>query len=203
MGSCVVYVVVESGRYEQWIGEGTDTFSVAVPSDAPFQLLACEFEFHALPSGQGFDQPIHQVMQQSFAAVTEDVTGVELNFPANALPTHTADVTIATPTRADSPVRTASGMFLVCPLSPAACAGWTTHVDISADGNQFEASLLWAEPYWADPPLTCAYASDDRGVLSNRWVSDWPTGGSMGSLPDTLAWVTPAERRTRFRPSLG
>jgi hypothetical protein len=177
----------------QWAGAGNGTFSVSVPSGEPFTLQAVETDAdQTLPSGQGYDMPIYQWMYQSFSAVTTDTSGVVLDFQAHLATTQTADISVATPTRADSPVRTGVGVGLVCPSESYYCTGWSTHIDISADGNQFDDSLLWTEPAWAETPRTFVRVYDGNSEVSFRSVASWPTPGSIGTLPDTAEWITPA-----------
>jgi hypothetical protein len=166
---------------------------VSAPTGLPFVLHAFECGAQTLTqSGQGYDFPIYQIMEQSSDAVTADQTGVVLDFAANALTTKTADISATVPTRADSPVRKGRGSGVVCNRESLACTGYSTHIDISTDGNQFDDTLIWAEPTWVTHPWVQIAVYDGNDRISSRTASSWPTSGSIGALPDTPEWVTPA-----------
>ncbi|RLB56972.1 MAG: hypothetical protein DRI90_18310 [Deltaproteobacteria bacterium] len=185
----------------EWRSIGTGTFTVTAPSGEPFTLQGMEVEDQLLPSGQGYDMTIHRVMHQSFDAVTDNQTGVVLDFATNEVSTQTADTFIATPSRADSPVRSGFAVALVCPLNSAYCTGWGTHVDIATDGNRFDASLLWGEPSWAENPTIQVSVYENSSAtrrLSYHEVSGYPQAGSLGTLLDCPEWTTPAATTTPY-----
>jgi len=68
--------VVNTNAGTEWIGPSAGTFTVSVPKGAPFMLQAAERSQAYLPSGQGEDMPIFQVLEQSVGATTADMTGV-------------------------------------------------------------------------------------------------------------------------------
>lgn len=190
--------VVHTSSGSEWGGVSSGTFKVSVPTGQPFTLQGIELTPDTpLPSNQGYDMPVYQVMTQDFDAITADKTGVVLDFAAHAVTTKTASISVKLPTRAESPVRKGRGVSWVCPWESVFCTGWATHIDISADGTQFDASLLWHEPPWAKHPMTRVHVVDgtlgfDNVLTSFRSVNSWPTSGSIGALPDTPEWVTPA-----------
>lgn len=190
----VVVNVVATTAGSEWMGPGTGTFTVSVPRGEPFTIQAVEMnEAEILSSGQGYDMPIYQWMQQSFSATEEDLTGTVLEFSVHALATQTVDISIATPERRDSPVRSGLGVGLVCPGNSTYCTGWSTHLDISADKSRFDDSLLWVEPDWAEAPVTSVRVYDGEDVISFRGAASWPQAGPIGTLPDTPGWITPAD----------
>lgn len=189
----VVVNVVGVLTGSEWSGTANGTFSVEAPSGEPYTLQVLETVQSNLPSGQGYQMDIFQVANITMAESTEDVSGVVLDMAANLVTTKTADVTVSTPTRADSPVRTGLGVGLVCPLNSSFCTGWSTHIDISSDGNRFEDSLLWHEPSWATDVVTSFRVYDGNNLVALWEVPSWPTAGDMGAIPDTPSWVVPAE----------
>ncbi|MCC6522656.1 MAG: hypothetical protein IT373_08360 [Polyangiaceae bacterium] len=184
--------VVGSMTGSEWSGASSGTFSVMVPSGVPFTLQALEMTQQPLASGQGYDMPVYQVSHHDFAATSSDVSGAVLDLSTSTLALQTADVSWTTPSRAESRVRAGFGVGLVCPWGSTACTGWSTHIDISAGGNQFDDSLLWVEPTWAETPTFFARVYDGNELISFRRSMGWPQGGFVGSLPDTPEWVTPS-----------
>ena len=191
----LVVNVVDGTAESQWIGASDGTFSVPVISGEPFTIQAVEYvENAAPPSGQGYSQDMFQWMQQTFDPITEDLTGVELDFNGNALEMFTADVTIDVPDREESPVCAGTGVGLVCDRDYAYCQGWGTAVDISEDGSQFEASLLWVEPDYLESVITLfrVYEQNSWRFLTISYLDGYPEdGASLGTLLDVPEWVSP------------
>jgi hypothetical protein len=180
----------------EWQGTPPVPFSISVPKGAPFTLQAIEKSPNvALPSGQGTDRFIHQIAERSFPATSTDLTGLVIDFAVDGLSMQTVDVSVATPARRESPVRTGLAEDCVSPLNRIYCTGFASHVDISPDGNQFLATLLWTEPLGSENPFYLLRVYTPRPfsrLVSSRSLSGWPVAGSLGTLPDTPLWLTPS-----------
>jgi hypothetical protein len=191
----LVVNVVNTTFGGDWNGPSDGTFTVDVPSGEPFVLQAVEWVDGPAPeSGQGYTQEMFQWMQQSFDAVTEDQVDIVLDFTGNAMELFTADVTTDVPDDQDSPICSGYAVCNVCDQSSYYCQGWSTSVDISEDGTQFEASFLWVEPDYAeDPWYYCAvYNPTGWSLYAYNLVEGYPEdGSSMGQLIDVPIWVSP------------
>jgi hypothetical protein len=171
-------------------------FTVAVPRGAPFVLQAIENGGRQeLPSGQGFDVALFQVAQKSFDALDADATGVVLDFAADGLETFTTERSIELPTRADSPVRDGWPYFYFCAREAYYCTGWPTHVDVSADGNQFDVSFLWVAPDWIEHPDVYTAIFDggwEEPRISYQFTDGDPSTAEFERFIDSPAWISPA-----------
>ncbi|MBW2456890.1 MAG: hypothetical protein JRI68_20410 [Deltaproteobacteria bacterium] len=182
-----------------WEGPGTGTFVLTVPTGEAFVIQGIEAtQATILPSNQGLDWPIHQVAHQNHVAITDDVTGVVLDFGANAMTTHTASASFTLPTRADSPVRAGWPYTYICASNAYYCFGWPTHIDVSTDGNQVDMDFLWVEPTWAEGVGTMCRMNDHSSgqFLSINYVAGYPQGGDLGAIPDVPKWSSPATPTT-------
>jgi len=187
---------VRTASGTEWSGNSQSTFSINVPSGVPFTLQGLELDLGtALPSGQGYELPIYRVMQRDFDAITEDLADVVLDFEADEVPTSTADISVALPTRPDSPIRDGHPVCLVAAKDSAFSVGWSSYVDISEDGSRFDASLIWTEPDWAQDVNTFCVANPDVGshVFSTSSMDGYPQVGALPPLPDAAGWVVPAD----------
>jgi hypothetical protein len=192
----------------QWVGEGTGAFSIDVPRNVPFVLQGWEYSQAELPSGRGYEQTLHRVMQQEFPATSEDIAGMEMDFAANEVTMATADVSVLMPTRGESRLRSGRAVALVCENDSYACIGWASRAEITADRSRIEASLLFAEPDWVEDEdvfgLYGAYADGNESV-SRAIVYGWPTDGALDDvrlldLPEVIVPATPTTRHPLATP---
>jgi hypothetical protein len=180
---------------------GTAGFSMTVPRGVPFALQAFEHVDVALPSGQGHDWTIYGMARLDLGPIDADQTGVVLDFATNAVPTSTADVSMLLPTRAESPLREGAPYCFVCAANSYYCEGWPTHLDISADGNQFEMTFLWYEPPNIEGPNWFCQVSHGTGntlEVSQTLVDGYPQTGGQGTLIDVPRWITPSDPETPY-----
>ncbi|MBW2534831.1 MAG: Ig-like domain-containing protein [Deltaproteobacteria bacterium] len=180
----------------EWVGEGTEAFSITVPRGVSFSLQSFEFDFTPLASGQGYDRPIYQVMRMDLGPVDTDQASVVLDFAADAVTTHTADVAMNLPARPESPLHGGEPYCFTCAANSYYCEGWPTHLDISADTNQFDISFLWYEPPNIEGPDWFCRVSTDEGMAS-QVVDGYPQDGVDGTMMDVPRWVTPSDPTTR------
>lgn len=176
----------------EWGGYGSNTFKITVPKGVPFRLQAFEYEYTALPSGQGYERPIYGVMQMDLGPIDTDATDVILDFAADKVTTNTADVAMLLPTRPDSAMHDGSPYCFTCAKNSYYCEGWPTFLDISDDGNQFDMSFLWAEhPNLDGPNWFCRITKGEE--ISQTSVDGYPQDGSNGTILDVPQWVTPSD----------
>jgi hypothetical protein len=194
-GHDVTINVVDDMYGDYWQGPSDGTFTVSVASGEPFVLQAVEWlEGPAPESGQGYTQEMFQWMQQGFDGTTEPIGGLELDFAAHAMETFTADVTTGVPDREDSPVCAGYGACNVCDFDSYNCQGWSTSVDISEDGTEFETSYMWVEPEYSEDSwhYCAAYDAETWALLSYNIIEGYPVDGSfLGTLLDVPEWVSP------------
>lgn len=176
----------------EWQGTGDQSFRIRVPYNQPFTVQATETEFEYLPSGQGYSMPIYQTLKKDFDALSADTSGAVLDFSVDSVQTYTEDVWVSLPQRADSPVRAGFPYCLVAEGNSIYTIGWSTHIDISADGNQLDASLLWTQPAWAEDVLTFCGMTDQGGWLSIAYADGYPQPGEVTPLLDVPRWISPA-----------
>ena len=189
---CIVNVV-RSPVATEWQGTGSQTWGVRVPRGQPFTLQAHEVDFEQLPSGRGYSMPIYQTLKKDFDAIDVNTGGAVLDFVADAVQSYTADVWISLPARADSPLRTGNAVCLVAEANSLYTIGWSTYLDISTDGNQFDASLLWTQPAWAEGVRTfCRIVNPQGSLLSIAYTEGYPQPGELNPLLDRPRWVAPA-----------
>lgn len=177
----------------EWDGNSVSSYFVTVPSGLPFHLQGLEMDFPtALPSGQGYTQSIYRVMQKDFPATTVDLTAEVLDFAAFEVPTYTGDISVAVPARTTSPVR--SYNYAICGVADAPLYGpdwayfwyfhgWPSNLDISADGNSIEASMIWTEPSWVARPRTWCEATG-AGWSSFSTMDGYPQPGGLDPMLD-------------------
>lgn len=177
----------------EWQGNGSQTFTVTVPRGQRFTLQALEITAENLPSGQGYAITVYKVMHRDFEPVDANTGGVALNLPLHQVPTYTADTWVLLPQRADSPLRTGSAACWVFDSRSSYSIGWAAHVDISADGNQFDATLLWTQPTWSQSVETVCQVSDSGEMgASVVYVEGYPQPGELETLLDLPRWVAPS-----------
>jgi len=185
--------VVRSPMATEWQGTGSQTWGVRVPRGQPFTIQALEFEWEQLPSGQGYSMPIYQTLKKDFDAIDVNTSGALLDFGADSVQNYTEDVWISLPPRADSPLRSGFPNCLVAEANSLYTIGWSTLVDISADGNQFDASLLWTQPAWADGVRTfCRLSTPQGNLLAIAFTDGYPQSGELNPFLDMPRWISPA-----------
>jgi hypothetical protein len=194
-GHSYIVNVQRSWVASQWWGNSFETFTATVPRDAPFTLQGVEYE--GTYPGPGIDMPIYRVMQMDFDPITEDISNLVLDFAAHEVQTHTADVWFSMPPRAASPLRTGTPACYVFDESPYPL-GWAIRANISADGNLFDALLLWSEPSWVvDVTTQCIVYSQGMGS-STTFAAGFPQPGKMYDLMDVPRWISPADPATPY-----
>jgi len=182
-----------------WQGKGNQSFTVQVPKGKDFVLQAVEADQATnLPSGLGFQAKTYKVMQKAFTALSQDTTGVELDFAADAVTTQTADITVGLPARVDSPLLAAYPNCFVCNGESTYCNGWSTSTEIVPATNLLKASLVWAAPSWATEVQTYCYAyNTSTEDVSYIYENGYPKAGALGSpMLDVPRWKTPASAGT-------
>ncbi|MFH2009305.1 MAG: hypothetical protein ABI333_22130 [bacterium] len=182
------------GQGTEWSGFGTQGFSIQVPSGEPFYFQSLEAEYTELPSGQGYNRPIYGVMHMDYGPLTANETGVELDFGAYGMTTHTADVSMLMPPRTDSPMRTGSIPYcFFCATNSVYCHGWPTYLDVVDNQNRIDISFLWVEPTYPEDLFWFCYVAGQSGELAQTIVPGTPQQDAEGTLIDTPTWVTPSD----------
>jgi hypothetical protein len=177
-----------------WSGQSSDTFSVSVPRDTAFTLMAVEMETVDSTATRGYDPVIYRVMLHDFPATDGPITDVVLDFDADEVSLSTAALQVSMPTRAASPLRSGNAECHVGGTGVVNTLGWSTALEFDPDNDRLDVSFVWVEPDWVEDPYTYCM------VLSPEWASGnvigwsgYPDEGEPELAVDAPIWANPID----------
>lgn len=136
-----------------YAGPGSD-WSMYVPANQPFTLVALELDYLPVPQGVT-DNPIFSWVALTHAGVSEPTELViDLQMPT---PSTQISGSFVMPGRPDSPLRTNPFGFVytVSGVSAGPLVGRSTHTQVSPDGELCSFDLEYIEPEGIVDPITC------------------------------------------------
>jgi hypothetical protein len=164
-------------------------YSLAVPANATFTLVALVNASSATPSGRGWVSDYLAWAMRPDNVVTASVGMplpphvIDIDF-ASATETKSVDGWFALPTASGSVLREKStGSGSVDAAGGDVLVGWPVAMDVDADGAGVNYTMTWVEPPGVDRPTTVlglTVPDTDGGGLSLVRLPGYPTAGVQG-----------------------
>lgn len=196
-----VDVVDTMGPTTGWSTGVNLAWSVSVMRGEPFVLQARDYEVIDSPQGPGVESIYYGVMQREHDPITQDATGVVLDFSTFGMELHSATVSMLLPTGVPNwqPMGSAPACQ-VCATNSNRCHGWTSYRAVFDNPLRIQADFVWVEPdYPVEVYWHCAIG-EYEGELFNTYnvgsktvIPGYPQAGGHHTLMEPPRWVTPAD----------